>query len=604
MNGRLLISIFILCTAWEAQSAPGRSEPVPDIRIAIDVSGSMKKNDPKQLRSPALKLLVGLMPDGMYSGVWTFGQYVNMQVKYGKVTPKWRALARKEADKIHSRALFTNIEEAIQRASYNWKKPDKRFNRNLILLTDGKVDIARDQEVNQASRARILEHWLPRMKKAGVRIHTVALSADVDRELLSVLSDQTGGWYEQVDNAEALQRIFLRLFEKSAPRDSLPIKGNRFHVDSEVKDMTLLIFHKPGARKLNINTPKSGRWNENNAPGHVTWFNEEGYDLITIKNPEAGDWILETENDPDNRVMIVTNMKLKTNRLPDHILAGENLDLEASLQDMDTTVKRKDFLKLVQFSALDQKTGEVGSTSYSLQDLGDVPDRKKHDGIFSQRLNTKLTEGLHTLIVRADGATFQREIRHTFQLHPGIANVSIIPQEEGYQLRLSSNDRLIDPQSVQLSLKPDELNHAHWQQDKNVQIIMLPANMKGKPITLELTAKRRNGSELHTRYTRMVDAVASTVHTSKEAADQHPGDHNNTKHKQEVTAHTDNDDEHKGNHHDVHKEENKAPTNWVLITWLIILINLIVLITGILGWMFYKKRKAANESSLDAEMEI
>jgi hypothetical protein len=87
------------------------TEPVTDLRVLIDVSGSMKHNDPHNLRAPALRLLVGLVPEGSRAGVWTFGRFVNMPVKLGRVNQTWKQMARAEAGKIHSNGLFTNIEE-------------------------------------------------------------------------------------------------------------------------------------------------------------------------------------------------------------------------------------------------------------------------------------------------------------------------------------------------------------------------------------------------------------------------------------------------------------------------------------------------------------
>ena len=49
-----------------------------DVRIIVDISGSMKDTDPDNLRQPAVRLLARLLPEGASAGVWTFGQYVNM----------------------------------------------------------------------------------------------------------------------------------------------------------------------------------------------------------------------------------------------------------------------------------------------------------------------------------------------------------------------------------------------------------------------------------------------------------------------------------------------------------------------------------------------
>jgi hypothetical protein len=63
---------------------------IPDVRVIIDISGSMKHNDPNNLRKPALELLVKLFPEGSKAGVWTFGQWVNNLVPSESVNKPWR----------------------------------------------------------------------------------------------------------------------------------------------------------------------------------------------------------------------------------------------------------------------------------------------------------------------------------------------------------------------------------------------------------------------------------------------------------------------------------------------------------------------------------
>ncbi|MDH5660549.1 MAG: VWA domain-containing protein, partial [Gammaproteobacteria bacterium] len=146
---------FILASGVSAKEVI--TNPIPDIRVLVDISGSMKKTDPKNLRQPAIRLLAGLIPAGSRSGIWNFGKQVNMSVKVGSVNKAWRSLAREQSKKINSVGLYTNIESAMRKASFDWKNPDPRYKRNLILLTDGHVDVSFDDKKDKASKKRILK---------------------------------------------------------------------------------------------------------------------------------------------------------------------------------------------------------------------------------------------------------------------------------------------------------------------------------------------------------------------------------------------------------------------------------------------------------------
>ncbi|MCU7924718.1 MAG: VWA domain-containing protein, partial [Candidatus Thiodiazotropha sp. (ex Dulcina madagascariensis)] len=226
-----------------------------DARILIDVSGSMKKNDPKNLRRPALRLLVGLLSSQTRAGVWTFGQYVNMQIPLGQVDNAWKARARKRSKSIGSPGQFTNIEDALRRSTEDWSGPPGPYRRSVILLTDGMVDISKDRAKNTASKQRILKKILPRLKRQDVTVYTIALSKNADHELMRELAVSTDGWYEQVENADQLQKVFLRIFEKVGKPDALPLKDNKFSIDKSITEATLLVFRKPGAQPTEIVPP-------------------------------------------------------------------------------------------------------------------------------------------------------------------------------------------------------------------------------------------------------------------------------------------------------------------------------------------------------------
>ena len=115
-------------------------------------------------------------------------------------------------EKINSRGLYTNIEEAIQTVLQVGfaGKGDK----HLILLSDGMVDISKDIMVSADSRDRILSEWIPKLQVLNIKALTIALSDQADKELLEKLAFDTGGWYESAANAEQLQRTFLKMILK------------------------------------------------------------------------------------------------------------------------------------------------------------------------------------------------------------------------------------------------------------------------------------------------------------------------------------------------------------------------------------------------------
>lgn len=237
-----------------------------DVRILIDVSGSMKKNDPNNLRAPALRLVLGLLPNDAKAGVWTFAKYVNMLVPIRDVNEAWKVEAERQSNQIHSYGLYTNIEQALNKATASHKLVDPNVRRSVILLSDGLVDVAAGEEVSKTSRQRILNNIVPRLKKAGVAVHTIALSSTADHELLRAVSIATDGWYEQVDTADELQRVFLHLFEKAAQRDTVPLTDNNFKIDASVSEMTLLVFRSEGTRDTELVLPDLSRLKMMNFP--------------------------------------------------------------------------------------------------------------------------------------------------------------------------------------------------------------------------------------------------------------------------------------------------------------------------------------------------
>ena len=429
---KLLIFIVLLfsgaATTLQAAAAAPAAPKQRDIRVLIDVSGSMKHNDPKNLRAPALRLLVNLLPKGTHAGVWSFAQYVNPLVPEAVVSDDWQREGTEAAGRIHSRGLFTDIGKALAVATKGWEEKDPETARHLILLTDGMVDVSKTPGANEEARRAVLAKRLPLLRDAGIMVHTIALSGNADSDLLRRLAEETDGDFEEANSADELQKIFLKLFEKSVPRDTLPLEGNKFHVDSSVHELTVLAFRKDDNKQTRLTPPGGKSYGKADAPQGVHWLSQSGYDLITVPDPAPGDWHLVADMDPDNRVMVVTDLRLAVSTLPNNLLAGERVPLRIGLTQKGERITREDFLKLLTVNVA-QQGPNGGKMAWQLQDNGLGDDEAGGDGVFSLTIGEGLRSGTYTVLVHVDGKTFQRERRQTVQVYPSPVDVKLSPLE-------------------------------------------------------------------------------------------------------------------------------------------------------------------------------
>ena len=582
---------------WLLLSLPLYSAQVDDIRIVIDVSGSMQQTDPDNLRAPALRLINGLIPSGSKAGVWTFGRYVNMEVKWGTVNDRWRKLADEGAKKIHSKGQFTNIESALKRATKGWDKKDDKTSRNLILLTDGKVDISKDPAKNALSRSNVLEKSIPELIKKGIKVHTIALSNRTDEVLLKRLALKTSGSFEIAKSAEDLQRIFLHMFERATKPDTVPLKDNSFTIDKSISEMTLLVFRK-GNKETTLIHPDNNKSSQSKHAKNVRWRFERGYDLITVVKPQSGVWKLDAELDDDNRVMIVTKLKLMVDELPAYMTTDEALNIKLELHNQDKKISKKSFLKFVEFN-LQHSAGEK-ITKLPLQPK---KSRKVKDkGIYLQEIQAPLVEGKHEVVVNADARTFSRSKRFIVEVQwPVKVDIKKATKPGTYNLSILGRDEYINSATLELELlliKPDGSQQPIEVKNPGGQpAIKILANQQDGlyKIQIKMKAKTVEGKTIeHTLDDYVVLGAKVEVQQDKEEDTVEKEDKTNVEEPAEIVEET--------------IEENE--TDWLNIVIYIVAANVIVILIVVGSVIFIRKRKKNDDIKLfedeldDAEGEV
>ena len=574
---------------------PLQAAPVDDMRIVIDVSGSMVKTDPNNLRAPALRMLTGLIPAGSSAGVWMFGRYVNMEVKWGTVDQNWRKLADEGAAKIHSRGQFTNIEGAISRATSGWNKPDPEVRRHLVLLTDGQVDISKDPARNAASRTTILDQSLPGLIENGVKVHSIALSAFTDESLLKKLALQTGGSFEIAESADDLQRIFLNMFERAIQPDTVELQDNQFKVDDSIREMTLLVFNQ-GTRATILIPPDGQQQTEQQHASNISWRHDQGYDLITVSKPVSGVWKLDAEVDPNNRVMVVTDLKLVVDDLPPYSTPDQALNIQVELHDQGKKISKNSFLKFVDFK-LSHRIGENAEIlPLELKKSREISDK----GIYLQQLAAPLVEGKHEVIISADARTFSRSKRYTVDvLWPveistqplataGHFRVSITPRDEFIKaetLKIDASLRLPDGQQQRVDV---EAIGNLWQGE-------VRADQQSGPhqLMIQVDGQSPTGETISQPITPIIlDGVQQASVATQESASlvEQTSDAETDAATEPAVITT--------------EEPPETEKDWLPTILIILGVNLVWIIAAVAGFIYYRKRKQSNAVDLlDGELE-
>lgn len=415
---RLLMTIAVLAlsrlAAEETASAP------TDVRVLIDISGSMVQTDPQNQRTPAINLLIDSLSDGSEAGIWTFGRYVNLLVEHDVVDEAWREQARAAIAALEPIAQRTNLGAVLDQASYDFGYTNYQAPTDVVLITDGQVDIAPNAQVNQVERDRILNSVLPRYAEAGARIHSLALTDAADAGLLEQMSNQSGGVFARVESAEDIQDFILEVLQAVDVGNQIPLENAGFEVDTQVSEVTALVLHNRG--EMGLVSP-AGQQSTALAPAMgQQWRVGPGYTLVTVRQPQTGRWQITGPIEDGSRVSVVSDMNLRWRQPTGSVtLMGQPIHMELEAVDQNGRPIPAEIAAVL--------TPEItvnGEVRSGVRWRGDL---------LSGNLPNVYDEGPLTLAVRVDGGTFQRLLRRTFQNRPPFMS-EVLVVDGGYQWRL------------------------------------------------------------------------------------------------------------------------------------------------------------------------
>lgn len=192
------------------------------------------------------------------------------------------------------------------------------------------------------------------------------------------------------------------LLEDLPTKNQIPLFDNRFRIDENVDEITLLLFRRKGSASVVLVQPDGSKLHFNTADQkQVRWHDADSYDLIQIKQPMAGPWQAVGRLLPQSRIMVLTDIKLHVDALPDNIMVGETVKVTARLTNGDQPINAREFRDVLALEVIFISTNNADFDNFGrgivpvaqFRDDGKGYDERARDGVFTGEFQLRFVAG-------------------------------------------------------------------------------------------------------------------------------------------------------------------------------------------------------------------
>ncbi len=401
-----------------------------DAVLLIDASGSMNLTDPMRLRYQGAKLLLQFLGENDRVAVVSFSDRAQVVRDLQPFTAANVSQVEQDIEGIKAEGRFTDLLEAVKAGKQILDmNPREDAQRVMILLSDGKMEPDPAVGLPMARTQDLVDDILPELKATETKVHTLAFSEGADKELLSEIAGSTDGLSWFTLSAADIHKSFADLFLAVKRPQVVAMTSRGFKLDEDVEEATFYVNREQGG-VVTLVSPKNEEMTAESHPEWITWFSGEAFDVITMKEPDPGDWEVRGVVATDGFATVLTNLKLLTD-WPSIIRADDKVLVQVRLYEAEKPVAIPEMSGVIKYAFQVTPTDKVSEPIVRdvLNDDGRNGDRVAKDGIFSGVVSFA-EPGEYRLAVVARGPTFQRSQQLPFRVRPRLIALQIIPPLE------------------------------------------------------------------------------------------------------------------------------------------------------------------------------
>ncbi|WP_088328446.1 TIGR03503 family protein [Lacimicrobium sp. SS2-24] len=243
--------------------------------------------------------------------------------------------------------------------------------------------------------------------------------------------------------------------------NSIELLQNRFRIDYKVDELTLVFFREYGSAPVVLVRPDGSKILPHNSDNNddIDWYDDTTYDLVRIKKPMPGPWQAVGQLLPGSKVMVVSDIRLQAEPLPELVFSGEVLKLTAYLTNGGKPIEYVEFGNAVELTVEFISTNNPDFTNFGAEtelvaryeDNGMGMDEYPMDGTFTGQFNLSIPEGQWKPVYTTTTAMFSREEEgEPLVLLPNPMKLSV-DQDQGdgrHRLNIDVDREVVDIESL------------------------------------------------------------------------------------------------------------------------------------------------------------
>ncbi|MCE0494407.1 TIGR03503 family protein [Vibrio salinus] len=409
-----------------------------------------------------------------------------------------------------------------------------------------------------------------------------------------------------------LQRLLLIIgllfaFESVAATSEMSLLDNRFRVDPTISQITFVIYRSKPSRPVVLVRPDGVKYYSQRHPDNVRWYQESSMDIVSIDKPMPGPWQAIGKVTPKNNIKLISNLELTSQKLPLRLYHGEELKFTARLTSNGKPLTLRDFLDRVKLKVTlikylenqDKLAKEARPAPIVLGEFSDDGrglDERPGDGVFTASVTMSAEPGKYIARITSGNGVFLRAQEQEILVYPNPITTTFI------QSRIDNEPHHIVVTGEQATIAPGSLlvHVDHRDSYDNVFSVEGKASEEGFTVNLSIPNKGEFGNfkwdgriyatEFSTNRPLQFTIPLHTYSVVDEI------DLEKTRKLQEEALAA----KRKLEEQQAQIEAREAQRSKMTI--IIIILNVVAIVLGLIGWIAYKKVLA--KKALKPEMQL